>query len=64
MVKSRDVERYLLDMVHRDRGPRTRNVNLAAIRFALRWPGAQTYMFHCHNLEHEDAGMMLGVKVA
>jgi suppressor of ftsI/bilirubin oxidase len=26
--------------------------------------GPQTYMFHCHNLEHEDGGMMLGVKVA
>jgi suppressor of ftsI/bilirubin oxidase len=35
-----------------------------AIRFALPWPGAQTYMFHCHNLEHEDGGMMVGVRVA
>ena len=35
-----------------------------AIRFALPFPGEQIYMFHCHNLEHEDAGMMLGVKVA
>ena len=35
-----------------------------AIRFALPFPGDQTYMFHCHNLEHEDGGMMLGVKVA
>ena len=26
--------------------------------------GAQTYMFHCHNLEHEDGGMMLGVKLS
>ena len=34
-----------------------------AIRFALPWPGAQTYMFHCHNLEHEDGGMMVGVRV-
>lgn len=39
-VKGKDVEQYLLDMVHRDRSPRTRNVNLAAIRFALRaWLG-------------------------
>jgi site-specific recombinase XerD len=39
-VKSRDVEQYLLDMVLRDRSPRTRDVNLAAIRFALRaWLG-------------------------
>ena len=36
----------------------------AAIRFAMPFPGPQTYMFHCHNLEHEDGGMMLGVKVA
>jgi suppressor of ftsI/bilirubin oxidase len=25
--------------------------------------GDQIYMFHCHNLEHEDGGMMLGVRV-
>jgi suppressor of ftsI/bilirubin oxidase len=25
--------------------------------------GDQVYMFHCHNLEHEDGGMMLGVRV-
>jgi suppressor of ftsI/bilirubin oxidase len=35
-----------------------------AIRFAMPFKGAQTYVFHCHNLEHEDGGMMLGVKVA
>jgi len=35
-----------------------------AIRFALPWPAPQTYVFHCHNLEHEDGGMMLGVRVA
>jgi blue copper oxidase len=35
-----------------------------AIDFAMPFPGAQTYMVHCHNLEHEDGGMMLGVKVA
>jgi FtsP/CotA-like multicopper oxidase with cupredoxin domain len=34
-----------------------------AIDFALPFAGPQTYMFHCHNLEHEDGGMMLGVKV-
>lgn len=39
-VKAKDVEQYLLDMVERDRSPGTRNVNLAAIRFALRaWLG-------------------------
>ncbi len=35
-----------------------------AIDFTHPFPGPQTYMFHCHNLEHEDAGMMLGVAVA
>ena len=35
-----------------------------AIDFRMPFAGAQTYMFHCHNLEHEDGGMMLGVKVA
>ncbi|HUH92954.1 MAG TPA: multicopper oxidase domain-containing protein [Casimicrobiaceae bacterium] len=35
-----------------------------AIDFACPFPGDQTYMFHCHNLEHEDGGMMLGVKVS
>ena len=35
-----------------------------AIDFACPFPGEQTYMFHCHNLEHEDGGMMLGVKVS
>jgi suppressor of ftsI/bilirubin oxidase len=28
-----------------------------AIDFTHPFPGAQTYMFHCHNLEHEDGGM-------
>jgi blue copper oxidase len=35
-----------------------------AIDFTHPFPGAQTYLFHCHNLEHEDGGMMLGVAVA
>lgn len=34
-----------------------------AIDFALPFAGEQTYLFHCHNLEHEDGGMMLGMKV-
>jgi FtsP/CotA-like multicopper oxidase with cupredoxin domain len=34
-----------------------------AVRFAMSFPGPQTYVFHCHNLEHEDGGMMVGVKV-
>ncbi len=35
-----------------------------AIDFTMPFSEAQTYMVHCHNLEHEDGGMMLGVKVA
>jgi len=35
-----------------------------AIDFTHPFPGPQTYMFHCHNMEHEDSGMMLGVAVA
>ena len=35
-----------------------------AIDFACPFPGDQTYVFHCHNLEHEDGGMMLGVKLS
>jgi suppressor of ftsI/bilirubin oxidase len=34
-----------------------------AIDFRHPFPGTQTYMFHCHNLEHEDGGMMLRMKV-
>jgi suppressor of ftsI/bilirubin oxidase len=30
---------------------------------AAAYAGDQIYMFHCHNLEHEDGGMMLGVRV-
>jgi len=35
-----------------------------AIDFTLPYAGPQTYVFHCHNLEHEDGGMMVGVRVA
>jgi len=38
-----------------------------AIDFSLprttAFAGDQIYMFHCHNLEHEDGGMMLGVRI-
>lgn len=34
-----------------------------AIDFSHDFPGDQTYLFHCHNLEHEDAGMMINFKV-
>ncbi len=31
--------------------------------FSHPFPGDQVYMVHCHNLEHEDGGMMLNMKV-
>jgi blue copper oxidase len=34
-----------------------------AIDFAHDFAGSQTYLFHCHNLEHEDAGMMINFRV-
>jgi len=34
-----------------------------AIDFAQPWTGTQRYMIHCHNLEHEDMGMMLAFAV-
>ncbi len=34
-----------------------------ALDFSHPFNGDQTYMFHCHNLEHEDTGMMIGYKV-
>ncbi len=34
-----------------------------AIDFSHGFEGEQLYMFHCHILEHENAGMMLNVKV-
>ena len=33
------------------------------IDFSMPFPAPQRYMFHCHNLEHEDLGMMLGFSV-
>ena len=35
-----------------------------AVDFSHDFVGDQMYMFHCHNLEHEDQGMMMNVKVA
>ena len=32
--------------------------------FSHPFPGDQVYMVHCHNLEHEDGGMMLNLKVS
>jgi blue copper oxidase len=35
-----------------------------ALDFAMPFAGDQVYLLHCHNLEHEDAGMMLRVRIA
>ncbi|MGH8725628.1 MAG: multicopper oxidase family protein, partial [Burkholderiales bacterium] len=34
-----------------------------AVDFSHPYPGDQLYLFHCHNLEHEDQGMMINIKV-
>ena len=34
-----------------------------AIDFSQPFSGTQLYMFHCHNLEHEDQGLMLNFAV-
>jgi blue copper oxidase len=34
-----------------------------AIDFTNMFKGDQIYLFHCHNLEHEDQGMMLNYRV-
>jgi suppressor of ftsI/bilirubin oxidase len=34
-----------------------------ALDFSHHFPGEQVYMLHCHNLEHEDQGMMLNVRI-
>ena len=34
-----------------------------AIDFSHPFDGEQRYVFHCHNLEHEDAGMMVNYRI-
>lgn len=34
-----------------------------AMDFSHNFPGDQIYVLHCHNLEHEDAGMMVNFRV-
>jgi blue copper oxidase len=34
-----------------------------AIEFSHAFDAEQLYLFHCHILEHEDAGMMINYKV-
>ena len=34
-----------------------------AIDFRQAFPGVQSYVFHCHNLEHEERGMMVNYRV-
>ena len=35
-----------------------------AVDFSHDFNGSQTYLLHCHNLEHEDAGMMVNFRVS
>jgi suppressor of ftsI/bilirubin oxidase len=34
-----------------------------AVDFSHNFPGRQLYLLHCHNLEHEDNGMMMNYEV-
>ena len=34
-----------------------------AVDFQQAFPGAQDFLFHCHNLEHEDADMMVNYRI-
>ena len=34
-----------------------------AVDFSHNFPGRQLYLLHCHNLEHEDSGMMMNYEV-
>ena len=34
-----------------------------AVDFSHQFDGNQTYVFHCHNLEHEDSDMMVDIRV-
>jgi blue copper oxidase len=34
-----------------------------AINFAHDYPGDQIFVFHCHNLEHEEGAMMINFRV-
>lgn len=34
-----------------------------AVDFAHDFPGDQTYVFHCHNLEHAEEGMMINFRI-
>jgi suppressor of ftsI/bilirubin oxidase len=36
---------------------------LVALDFAHAYPGEQDYVFHCHNLEHAEVGMMIRYRV-
>jgi suppressor of ftsI/bilirubin oxidase len=73
--RARDESRAGRSMAVDDRGachgPRLKDTVLVwpgesvriAIDFRTPYPDAQVYLVHCHNLEHEDAGMMLRVRV-
>lgn len=34
-----------------------------AVNFSHPYPGDQVHLFHCHNLEHSDQGMMVNIRI-
>jgi FtsP/CotA-like multicopper oxidase with cupredoxin domain len=43
---------------------RTRNLHGNFVRLVMRFDGYRgVYLIHCHNLEHEDGGMMLNFEI-
>lgn len=53
-------DRGVMDTVHVWPGESV----LIALDFSRPAPGDQDYVFHCHNLEHAEAGMMIRYRVA
>ena len=53
-------DRGMLDTVHVWPGESVR----IALDFSHPYPGDQDHVFHCHSLEHAEAGMMVHYRVA
>ena len=51
--------RGMIDTVHVWPGESVR----IALDFSHPYPGDQDYVFHCHNLEHAEGGMMIRYRV-
>ena len=49
----------MIDTVHVWPGESVR----MALDFSHPYPGDQDYVFHCHNLEHAEGGMMIRYRV-